>query len=301
LDPKKPLTASIDRAGDGSGPLARRLLEQTRGSQIEIVVPDTAILENQLEPLPGESRPYVGNVVLHRIETLFPWRAAETLFATEVTDRSDGRLDINVRATSRSAIAPALDVALACGAGQVDIIRDGEQDLEARKVIPAFVGRQSQRRLERARLIARYAVFGLVLLTVAVAGDALFAQSALRSDIAALDQTIAERRDALQLRPDRQTALRVLESKKREGTIAVVVLEELSKILPNDTYLTDLTLDRGQLRIAGVSAHATDLVALLEGTGHYKNASFYAPTTRQEGMDHFNIETSVKPILASEQ
>src|SRR5208337_810015 len=120
LDHKKPLTASIERAGDELGPFARPLLQQTMGSEIEIVVPDTAVLENQLEPLPGESRLYVDNVVRHRIETLFPWRAADTLFAIEVAGRPDGRLAINVRATPRSAIAPALDLAMACGAGQVN-------------------------------------------------------------------------------------------------------------------------------------------------------------------------------------
>src|SRR5262249_42934450 len=106
--------------------------------------------------------------------------------------------------------------------------------------------------------------------------------------------TLTERQSVLRLRLNRQGTHSFLESKKQESAIAVLVLEQLSKILPNDTYLTDLTLDAGQLKITGVSAHATDLIPILEGTGYFKNASFYAPTTRQtEGTDHFSIQASI--------
>ncbi|MGA7328569.1 MAG: PilN domain-containing protein [Rhodomicrobium sp.] len=295
-------TASIDVHDGKVGPLEAELLEQTKGSQIEIVVPDTAILENQLDPLPAESRPYVDSVVRHRIETLFPWRAADTLFAADIAVGPDGRLMVNVLATPRGAVAATLDVAMACGANEVVIVSESEQNAKLPKVIPAFSGRDSQLRFERARSNARYAVLGLILLAFAVAGNGLLTQAGLRSDIDGLDQTIAERRAVLQLRSDRQTTLSVLELKKRETAIAVLVLEELSKILPARTYLTDFTLDAGQLRIAGLSAHAADLIPLLEGTGHFKNATFYAPTTRQgEGMDHFSIDTSVIPNTTKDQ
>src|SRR5262249_15578970 len=117
-----------------------------------------------------------------------------------------------------------------------------------------------------------------------------------------LEHTLAERRAVLELRSNRQGTLSVIESKKRESAIAVLVLEQLSKVLPSDTYLTDLTLDAGQLKITGLSAHAADLIPLLEGSGYFKNASFYAPTTRQaEGTDHFSIQASIIPNGAHEQ
>jgi general secretion pathway protein L len=70
------------------------------------------------------------------------------------------------------------------------------------------------------------------------------------------------------------------------------VLDELSALLPDNTYLTDLSLEAGRLRLTGVSANAAELVPLLEGSGHFKNAAFYAPTTRIVGgtTDRFSIE-----------
>jgi general secretion pathway protein L len=299
---KQPLTPAIEILEGEVSSLAPSLKEKRGLSEIEIVVPDTAVLENQLEPLPSESRPYVDDVVRHRIETLFPWHAADTLFATEVTDHLDERIAVKVRATPRGAIAPALEAAIACGAAQVSIVRDSEQSLLEAKSIPAFVGQQVRRRFERAKSIARYAVIGILFATTALITESIFIHTAITDDIAELEHTLAERRAILKLRSNRQGTLSALESKKRESAVAVVVLEQLSKILPSDTYLTDLTLEAGQLKITGVSAHAADLVPLLEGSGYFRNASFYAPTTRQaEGMDHFSIQAGIIPNSANEQ
>jgi general secretion pathway protein L len=298
-DGKGPLTASIDMLDGTPEPLSPALLERTRGSELEVVVPDSAVLEKQLGPLPGESRQYVDNVVRHRIETLFPWRSTETLFAAEVTDCPDGQIIVNVRATPRRAIALALDLAIACGASQVKIVK--ESGSEADKAIPLYTGENNERGLKRAKSIARYGVIGLILLLIAVIGESSLTQSALKADIANLDHAISDRQAILQLGSDRRTSLSFLESKKKISTIAVFVLEELSKILPGDTYLTDLTIDGGQLRMGGVSTHAVDLIPLLERTGRFKNAAFYAPTTRQaNGMDHFRLETAIVPANANE-
>jgi general secretion pathway protein L len=238
-------------------------------------------------------------VVRLRIEALFPWRSTETLFATHITDCPNGQIIVNVRATPRRAIAPALDLAIACGAHQVMIVK--ETELEPDNAISFYTGDNSHRRLDRAKSVARYAVIGLLLLLIAVVGDALLTQFDLKSDIASVDHAISERQAILQLRSDRRTSLNLLEAKKRASTIAVLVLEDLSKILPSDTYLTDLTINGEQLRMAGVSAHGADLIPLLEGTGHFKNAAFYAPTTRQaNGMDRFSLETIIIPAAINE-
>jgi general secretion pathway protein L len=280
--------------------LPAEILQQTRRSLIEIVVPSAAILERQLDPLPGESRPYVENVVRHQIETLFPWRTADILFSTEVRDRPDGRIDVIVHATARAAIAPALAAATACGADEVVVIREGEDGNGRRPAaIPVLSGPEGQARLNRARLISRCAIFALTTLTFCVISWTTFARWSLASDVAALDQAIADRHAILERASDLRGAGAAggLETKKQQTPIAVVVLEELSAVLPDDTYVSDLALDAGRLRVAGVSAHAAELVALLEASGHFRNAVFYAPTTRMpDGLtDRFSIETALAP------
>jgi general secretion pathway protein L len=271
------------------------VLQQTRGGVVEVFVPSAAILERRLDPLPSESRPYVESVVQHQIEGLFPWRAADVLRTVQVRDREDGRLDVSVRATARPAVAPALAIAAACGARELVVSADGDSALAgASASIHVPIGATGT----KASNVARFAVAGLLVLAAVVAGWSAYVHWSLAADLAALDERIAAQRMALkQASAARDPASGGLEARKQQAVVAVAVIEALSAILPDNTHLTELTLDGGRLRISGVSARATELVPLLEGYGKFKNASFYAPTTRVAGgtADRFSIEAVVVP------
>jgi general secretion pathway protein L len=285
---------------NGSQPdrVPEKVLQQTRGGVIEIVIPKDAILQHKLDGLPAESFPYVGQVVLHQLETHFPWRANDVLHSTRVEKRTGGSLDVTVWATARSAIEPALAAAQACGASEIRVVGDDDNDDNApAATIVASVGSENQARLDRAQKVVRYAVVALLVVAAGVVGWTVFASWSLSSDVAALDLEIAERRAILKRIAESAGGGQShgLEAKKNLAPVAVVVLDELSVLLPDTTYLTDLSLDAGHLRITGVSANAAELVPLLEGSGHFKNAVFYAPTTRLPGgaIDRFSIEATV--------
>ena len=277
----------------------QKVLEQTRGGIIEIVVPPAAILQRRLDPLPAESLSYVEQVVAHQVESLFPWRAAHVLHSTSIDKRADGALDVTVRATARDAIAAEIAAAEACGASEIHIVAEGE-DVDRRRdnAIVAPIGSEAEKGAKQAQWLARYAVIVLLAVAAVVGGWTTFAGLSLSSDVTALDQEIADRRAIIKrldvAGSDHSSAL---EAKKRVTPVAALVLDELSALLPDNTYLTDLNLEAGHLRISGMSANAADLVPLLEGSGHFKNASFYAPTTRLGGgtTDRFSIEATVVP------
>jgi general secretion pathway protein L len=275
-------------------PIPAEVLRRTRGSIIEIVVPRAALLERRLDPLPMESRPYLERVVDHQMEAIFPWRAADALRTLQVRARDDGRLDVSVRATARPAVAPALALSAACGAREVVVTAEGDGvhsgSAGAISVLVGATGVGSPRAV-------RAAVACLILLAVAVAAWTTYTHWSLASDFAALDESIAERHAALKRSAEQQASAGAagLEARKQHAVIAVAVMEDLSATLPDDTYLTELTLDGGRVRISGVSARATDIVPLLEGSGRFRNASFYAPTTRIAGADRFSIEAVVIP------
>ncbi len=277
-----------------------RVLGQTRGAIVEIIVPAVAILERRLDVLPAESLPYVEKVVVNQLETIFPWRAADILHSTLIEKRTDGNLDVSVRATARSAIAPALLAAEACGAGEILVNGDGEDGDKVRGMsILAAVGSEKRKKKERAELFARYFVLALLASAACIVGWTTFAGWSLSNDVSALDQEISDRRAILKriTTASGEGQNRGLDGRKRLAPVAVVVLDELSSVLPDNTYLTDLSLDGEHLRITGVSANAADLVPILEGSGHFKNATFYAPTTRLAGgaTDRFSIEATVVP------
>jgi len=285
-------------ASDRPNEVPASVREQTRGGVVEIIVPASAILQRRLDVLPAESLPYLETVVRHQMETSFPWPEADVLYSLEIEKRADGKLDVCVHATSRSAIASALATAEACRASEIYVVANGEGTTNPKHTsIPAASGAEKKARLDRLRLLARYSAVTLLALTGCVIAWTTFAGWSLSAELAALDQDIADRRAILRRAMDASAVGEngSLEVKKKLTPAAVVVLDELSALLPENTYLTDLSLEAGRLRLTGVSANAAELVPLLEGSGHFKNATFYAPTTRIAGgmTDRFSIEATL--------
>jgi len=82
---------------------------------------------------------------------------------------------------------------------------------------------------------------------------------------------------------------------------AVIVIDTLSKIIPDDTYLTELRIDDHKLEISGLTHDAASLIAILERSQQFTNASFNAPTTHSpsEAREHFDIEANIQPTFPS--
>jgi general secretion pathway protein L len=111
---------------------------------------------------------------------------------------------------------------------------------------------------------------------------------------------IAERRAALELGRSSvdESGLALVEKRKREAPASVIVLEAMSQILPDHTYLTELRVLGDKLQIVGITRDAPSLIRLIEQSSHFSQATFFAPTTRSpsEAGEHFNIEARIEPV-----
>ncbi len=74
-------------------------------------------------------------------------------------------------------------------------------------------------------------------------------------------------------------------------------LAEVTRILPDDTHLTDFSLHRRKLTMTGQSADAARLIGLLAGDLYFKDPAFAAAVTRIQNtkLDAFSINAEVRP------
>ena len=95
-------------------------------------------------------------------------------------------------------------------------------------------------------------------------------------------------------------AERALVQRKNQSPSAVIALEILSQILPDDTYVSELRIEGDKVRLSGITHDAPRLVRVIEQTRHFSQATFFAPITPSEGGDHFNIEARMEPNFSTE-
>jgi general secretion pathway protein L len=284
----------IDESGvvDPISPQTRSLLAR---STVDVMLAPSRFIFRSLE-LPQGARQFLDGIVRSQIDRLTPWSANEAAFGwSEPTDAGNGQIAITVAATARSLVAPIARAAVAARADQVRIsTRIGEGQAP---VIPVFAediaGGNGGQGLRRC-LVAALALSGLAF--VVLLGAWIVAGGGVEARMADLQNRIAERRSELMNRrgPVAEEALKGLQARKWATPSAVMVLESLSKTLPDDAHLTELRIEDGKVQIAGSAADAPELIRLIEQSRRFTQATFFAPTVRGPGSgESFHVEAHI--------
>jgi general secretion pathway protein L len=289
----------IDESGiaDQISPQTRSLLAR---SSVDVILAPSRFIFRSLE-VPQGARQFLEGVVRSQIDRLTPWAANEAAFGwSEPTDAGNGQIAVTIAATARSLIAPIAQAAMAARANQIRMsTRIGEGE---KRVIPVFaqdIGGGNERQGLLRGIVAGLALSGFAF-TVSL-GAWLVVGGSDDARSADLQNRITERRSELmnQHGPASEEAIKALQARKWAAPSAVIVLEALSKTLPDDVHLTELRVDAGKVQIAGSATDAPGLIRLIEQSRRFTQATFFAPTVRgQNGGQTFHIEAHIEPSFA---
>lgn len=270
-----------------------------KGRRVELMLQPDRFLFRPLE-LPKRAADFLDGIVRAQIDRLTPWSANDAVVGWS-TPQADGpdRIVVTVAATVRTLITPYVRAFAAHGVRSVAVstrLPDGAAvrvlDEKGREVLNVA-------RVSRV-LLAILLVTGLGAAAAMAAGTIVGARLQAQQDD--LARRIARSRSAALIGHDATVdgatgALRSLERRKHESPSAVIVLEELSRALPDHTYVTELRIEGDKLRLVGLTRDAPALIGLIEQTSHFTRATFFAPTTRapNEAGERFHIEARIEP------
>ena len=257
--------------------------------------------------VPARATEFIEQIVRTQIDRLTPWRSETVMFgwADPETSEKEGNVTVAVAATDRVLVAPIL----------TSLERLGAAEILARVTLPADL--QPAGAASRAVVVARRTAPALsvsVWRRVLGAATAVVVCLVIASSLYGLVSSIQLGAEAEDLARDgaakRARLARALteadpgagprlaiERRKAEQPFATLVLEAVSRLLPDDSYLLSLDLSGTRLQLVGFSNDAPALIRLFEGSEMFGNASFFAPTTRlaNDPADRFSIEATVRP------
>jgi general secretion pathway protein L len=290
-------------AGDGGpfGALPPDAAKAIKGNRVEIVLRPSRFLFRPLE-LPRRAVEFLDGIVRAQIDRLTPWTAADAVFGWgRPADIASDRISIMVAATARAAVRPMLEALSELGPASIAIFTapaDGAAAAGNIKVYDQSVrGSLDALRLSRILMIVLLVAAGAA--SVGVAADSILGSS-LETQANDLMRSVNERR--AQLRGGQagiaRSASVMLDRRKQETPATVIVLEALSGILPDHTYVTELRVEGNRLQVIGVTQDAPGLIRLIEQSPHFTRATFFAPTTRSatDPGERFHIEARIEPV-----
>jgi general secretion pathway protein L len=275
-----------------------------RGSQIELTLRSERFVFKPLD-LPARAAEFLDGVVRAQIDRLTPWTADLAAFGFSApVDAGAGRLGVTVAATAKAMLAPMVQAFAAHGAHAITVAAHApEAGLPAIMVMNESAGGMLSTQKARGILLTVLVSCGLA--TAATLTAAAILGGGLESRQAELARRIMEERGAALAARNAPgdpmaTAELALATRKNQTPSAVIAVEVLSRILPDDTYVTELRMEADKLRVTGITDDAPRLIRLMEQTPQFTQAVFFAPITRSssDARDRFDIEAHIEPVFS---
>ena len=275
-----------------------------RGSRISILMRNDHFLFRTVD-FPKAAADFLDGMIRAQIDRLTPWPAGDAVFGITPPEQiANERIGMTVAATSKQKIQPLLSLAAVVGAASVTGLLEVKETNQAGEPVKIF-----EQQLTNAMGIAtdlprllRRALFGTLLATAASFAVAAYVGSTLDSRQQELQHAIAQRRAALRVNQTGGSAEMQLAKRKQTSPSSVMVLEAMSRVLPDTTYVTELRVEGDKVQVVGLTQDAPSLIKLMEQSPQFTRATFFAPTTREQSEtgERFHIEAHITPYFGSQ-
>ena len=283
----------------GAERLPRALLSQP----VEVRLDGSRMLTKTLK-LPAASRNYLDAVVRHQLDRVTPWSADRVVFDYAIAEDepvADDQIAVRLVATSRDVFDSAIARLAAVGIKPA-VVGTSEDPLDRPSAVNLTQANRAARRARLRRNVAAglLAVVAIGALLSGFSGWRLYQANA---ESASLGEELAAVRaeiESLRAGTERSETLDQVLAEKQESVPAVLVVDQLSALIPTSTYLTEMSIDGRELRVAGLSSETPALIGILEAADFLDDVRFAAPTTREEGatQERFEIVAQIAPAVA---
>jgi general secretion pathway protein L len=283
------------------------LAARLQRSHVELTLQPQRFTFRSLE-LPSRAADFLDGLVRAQIDRLTPWTSGEAAFGwSKPVKHDEQRIVVNVAATAQNFLRPYLEALAKAGVHSISIV--AAPPTASLGGMPIRVWEEKTRQPLKFTRVRQILVGTLALAIVAgpvSLGAAAIVGARYDAEREEIDLRISHltsaAKSATQLPIATPQSVRQSLLRRKNATVpSVVILEILSRILPEHTYVTELRIEDSKLRLIGVTKDAPSLIALIERSRFFSRASFFAPTTRAPSQvtERFHIEVLLKELGAA--
>lgn len=273
-------------ASEAEGGALAGVIAPGTGAHRETVLrlPAACTLRKRLS-LPLAARGSVREALALDMDRQTPFEADQVYFDTAIAriDRANGRLDVDLVLAPATVVEDAL--ARLAGFGVTADKVDVDWETAHGPAVNLLAGHARPAAATRARRVTQILAVIVLILGVAWLGTAWVELLQAEESVAAAAtaaRTEAEGARRIQEKIDAlERQHQFLARERSDHAIAIAVLDELTRVLPDDTYLTRFTLTGDQIQAVGYSTNASTLIELIEGSPQFENTQFLAALVRE--------------------
>jgi general secretion pathway protein L len=295
--------------------MASRLRDLTaaaarKAPEAALIIPESLALRRPVA-LPAAASENLREVLSFEMDRLTPFKAPDIYYDFRALPRSGARygakrgggaevrfgqqLRVDLLVVCRSDVDWALDLARGAGLKPEWLEVADQRDDPAFNLLPV-----TSESVHRKRYRTAAALAGIACALVAARISLPLYQ--LQASRDRLETEVAEARglaaESGKLRDDLDEAVRrgrQLHELKRRTPASIAILDEVTRVLPDGTWLNSLDLRDGALSLSGYSAKASALIALLEDSDLLEEVQFRSQVTfdQKSGAERFSISARI--------
>jgi general secretion pathway protein L len=267
--------------------------------QTILLLPDDKVLARRIA-LPAAAEENLREVLGFELDLHTPFEASEVYYDFTIVGRDSARqkLTVDMVYAPRDAVETLVEGATSLGL-KTDIVtcrRRDNNNLQPVNLLPQEMRRA--RRIDVRSINLVLTALLAVLLVAAITIPLVQKNRAIEAMEAQVQTAAAAAREGSQLRQNLEKmadASRFLVEKKATAVMAVELIDEVSRILPDHTWITRLNLSETELQLQGQSSSSASLIAAIESSPHFENVRFPSPVVQIQGTnnDRFHIAASI--------
>lgn len=265
---------------------------------VALRLPSDQALRTQVSlPLAAEAN--LRQALAFQLDRRTPFQADTVHFAHRIVHRDDAarQLEVELAVVPRGVVAAAITLARGLGLrpSAVEVASPAAGGAPSGNLLP-----ENERPHRRpVTLMTRAAIAAAAVAVLAVLYQPLY--GAQRTADKLQQQMQAAKELALQGRKLKDEVAKLTEAEhflvggKRETPSATEILFELTRVLPDDTWVNDLHIGAGEIRVSGFSKSASTVIKLLEQSGVFVGPQFRSAVTQDQasGKEKFEITAKI--------
>ena len=255
--------------------------------------------------LPIAAEENLGEVLGFEMDLHTPFTVSQVYYDYTIIGRDNARqtLTVDLVFAPRDAVESLIEQASSLGL-QTDVVtcrRRDNSNLQPVNLLPQ--DKRRARRLDMKNLNLALTALLAVLLVAAITIPIVQKNRVIEEIEAQVQAAAAEAREGSELRQNLENmadASRFLIEKKATQTMIVELIDEVSRLLPDHTWISRLDLADGQLQLQGQSSASASLIATIESSPRFANARFRSPVVQVAGSDkeRFHISADIVEVQA---
>ena len=274
-------------------------IDRTTGGnrRVVLVVPNSAGLQREAE-LPLAAEAHLAVVCANELERWTPWRPDQAVFSVKALERSEaeGKLLIELVTVPRFVFSRYAEILKDSGLILVGLLLE-RSDASHQFIEVGSESESSRKLLRRARVAGAFAVCAVVLLMAGIFAYKLYSIGRLERALAEISDEVEQTQMLAESAKELGHKARYADEVKLGRASTVMLLNDLSELLPDDCWLEAMSMEEDKLTLQGRARDALSLLPLLNSSGRFQDVKFESEVVRdaEAELDSFNISATALP------